>query len=58
MIPNVAYAYDPGTVFRGDVQVQNGRFEAQFVMPLESITGAGGRVSAYVSGGPATPAAR
>lgn len=45
------YRYDPGTVFRGDVPVQGGRFEAVFVMPLESIPGDGGKVRAYVSGG-------
>ena len=48
---NVIYHVDPGTVFRGDVPVTNGRFEAVFVMPLESIAGAGGKVHAYVSGG-------
>ncbi len=48
----VGYTYDPGTVFRGDVPVQNGKFEAVFIMPLESIAGPGGAVRAYVSGGP------
>lgn len=46
------YRYDPGTVFRGDVPIAGGRFEAVFVMPLESIPGDGGKVRAYVSGGP------
>ncbi|MEO6462497.1 MAG: C25 family cysteine peptidase, partial [Candidatus Eisenbacteria bacterium] len=38
------YRYDPGTVFRGDVPITGGRFEAVFVMPLESIPGNGGKV--------------
>lgn len=45
------YGLDPGTVFRGDLPVTGGRFDAVFVMPLESIPGEGGKVRAYVSGG-------
>ncbi len=48
---NVRYAYDPGTIFRGDAQVTNGLFDATFIMPLEALTGAGGRVQAYVTDG-------
>lgn len=45
------YTYDPGTIFRGDAQVVNGRFDQAFVMPLEALVGAGGRVQAYVQNG-------
>ena len=49
---DITYHVDPGTVFRGDVPIAGGRFEAVFIMPLESIAGTGGKVHAYVSGGP------
>jgi hypothetical protein len=49
---HVYYNTDPGTVFRGDLPVRDGIFDAVFVMPLESIPGDGGKVRAYVSGGP------
>lgn len=47
------YYYEAGAMFRGDVRVAAGAFEGRFVVPLEAVGGARGRVRAYVEGRPA-----
>jgi hypothetical protein len=44
------YWYKAGPMFRGEVSVVNGSFEARMVVPLEARTGPRGRVRAYVQG--------
>jgi hypothetical protein len=45
------YYFEPGTLFRGDVAVTDGRFSSQFMVPLEARPGGRGRVRAYFTGG-------
>lgn len=47
---DVDYRFRAGTIYHGDVSVANGQFEGRFVVPLDAVAGAYGRVRAYVSG--------
>jgi hypothetical protein len=47
----LVYRYDPGVIFHGDVPVVNGRFTAEFIVPLEALTGPKSRVVAYATTG-------
>ncbi|MEO5989066.1 MAG: C25 family cysteine peptidase, partial [Candidatus Eisenbacteria bacterium] len=47
---DVDYRYRAGTIYHGDVSVANGEFEGSFVVSLDAVAGAYGRVRAYVSG--------
>src|SRR5262249_3652107 len=38
-------------IYHGDARVQNGAFEGSFIVPLEALTGTGGKVRAYVTDG-------
>lgn len=44
------YYYTAGAMYRGDVTVNDGAFSGRFVVPIEAVGGARGRVRAYVSG--------
>lgn len=47
---DVDYRFRAGTIYHGDVSVANGEFQGRFVVPLDAVTGAYGRVRAYVWG--------
>jgi hypothetical protein len=46
---SLAYRYNPGVIFHGDVPVTNGHFSAQFIVPLEAATGDKGKVTVYAN---------
>ena len=46
----IPYRFRAAPAFRGDARVQNGTFTGQFVVPLDAVLGARGRIRGYVSG--------
>ncbi len=47
---SLAYRYNPGVIFHGDVPVTNGHFTAQFIVPLEAALGDKGAIRVYANG--------